>query len=177
MSTISHRQFHDLASRLSEPDEGYTVNLSSGHQPSSGYIVSQPGHERRYPAGANVGGRELASHAKEHQAELRRPGRYLGGWHDPITGNKDLDVSRHYANHGRAVKAMWANDQDAMYNMNDWRSEHNFEKLGTAGTAISHIVHEGPDPMAGLQFRQMASASLRGAKAAPPEFLRRHGRR
>lgn len=148
MPELQGAQFNQLASELKEPDGGFSIRTTSGRRPSSGYMVSQAGTERKYPAETEVTGQHIHNYAKDNATDLGRRGRYLGGWHDPGTHAKDLDVSRRYASHDRGRQAMWGSHQDALFNLGEGRSEHNFAKLGTAGTAIGKYVDDPPLPAA-----------------------------
>lgn len=145
---LSKSQFSGLASRLHAPDGGYTVDVKTGKEPQGGFMVSKAGHDRTFGAKATVRGSDIDQHVSDNAAELSKRARLAGGWHNPETHEKDLDVSRHYRSHDRARSAMWGADQDALYNANEGRSERNFAKLGTAGSSIGHFLHADPDPPA-----------------------------
>jgi hypothetical protein len=146
MPEISHGQFHQMAKELATPDGGYSVSTTTGRPAKKGYMVSQQGHEQSYGPNAHMTGGAVSAHAAGSAEELAKPSRFAGGWHNPETHEKDLDVSRRYTSHDKARSAMWANDQDALYNSKRGSSERNFAKLGTKGSAIGHFLHADPDP-------------------------------
>lgn len=184
MPRLSSAQFADLAGRLVEPDGGFSVKVSSGREPESGYMVSQAGTTRSYGPEYTVTGPDVEAYEAAHNKVLGRTGRYLGGWHNPDNHKKDLDVSRRLLNHENAVHEMWAQDQDALYNLNHrdednpyGRSERNYEKLGTADSPLHRILQEAPDPDFYREVRQAAVEKRLGRRPKPPAFLTGRSRR
>jgi hypothetical protein len=168
MTAINRSQFKGMASKLNEPGGGFSVHLKTGEEPTSGIMVSQAGTEKRFKAGEHVGGKEVAAHGIEHQSEFEKPHNFQGGWHDSITGDRTLDVSRQYKDRGSATKAMWANDQDGAYDLDrsddakgeDGHTINNFAKRGTAGTTLGKYLHE--EPMNPAQYGGLRRAAARG---------------
>lgn len=146
MPELRREQFEGLAGRLAKPDGGFSVRVPTGKEPKTGYMVSQAGTEKRHGAAETISGEHLEEYAGTHHTELHKASRHFGGWHDPKTHEKDLDISRRFTSHDRARAAMWAGDQDALYDLNRGHSEHNFAKHGTAGTTVGRYLHEGPMP-------------------------------
>lgn len=146
MPPLRREQFNELASRLKEPDGGFSVRVATGKEPKRGFMVSQAGTERAHAPAEATTGAHLQSYASDHSSELGKPARYMGGWHDPYQHKADLDISRRYASHDRARAAMWGANQDALFHLKEERSEHNFAKLGTTGTALGRYLHEPAAP-------------------------------
>lgn len=79
-----------LATRV-KLNGGFTVDLQ-GREPTSGFAVALPGHERiaRVRSSADIAD-AIYSYVVHHGNALRRDGRYLGGW--LYEGRLFLDVS------------------------------------------------------------------------------------
>lgn len=137
MPALRTEQFKGLAGRLSEPDGGFSIHTETGHEPSTGYMVSQAGTEQAHHG--DVTSQHLMQYAGTHANTLREPDAYMGGWHNPKTGEKDLDVSHRFVDHGEAHKEMFRQDQDALYDLDKGRSETNHLKHGFPG----HPVNQG----------------------------------
>lgn len=130
MPSLSRAQFEDYAERLKQPDGGFTVRTSDGYEPSPhGFMVAQAHHEQRHGALYVPTAQDIQDYAQRKAAQLALPGRYLGGWHDPDTHEKTLDVAQRYRSPDRATGAMWANHQDAMYDLRRRESVTNAAKL------------------------------------------------
>jgi hypothetical protein len=71
---------------------GFTINAFSGHVPKVGWLVSTVGHEKSWSPG-EFRAAYIDQYVKDHGAELRMPGHFLGGWHDDETDRMFLDVS------------------------------------------------------------------------------------
>lgn len=69
---------------------GLTYSVTTGAIPDTGFAVSIPGHEERFPWYLNES--DLANYLKRHAEALKEPGAYLGAWLD--NGTWYLDVSR-----------------------------------------------------------------------------------
>lgn len=124
--TLQRAQFAQMADSLGEPDGGYSIDVKTGKPARKGYMVSHSGMGQSFPAGHEVTPGEIQLHATRHAAVLAQPAQYAGGWHDPDSGVKDLDVSQRYASHDRARNAMVADDEKALYNSHEWHSERNY---------------------------------------------------
>lgn len=73
---LSPYQFHGLSDQLRKQG-GFTVNVNTGEQPSSGVAVAEPGNEVRM---INAKGGSIANYAAERSTLLSQPGMHLGGW-------------------------------------------------------------------------------------------------
>jgi SPP1 gp7 family putative phage head morphogenesis protein len=85
-------------SGIRHPDGGFTFNPLSGKTASKGYAVSPyPELEHVISNVAKMPDDELrdaiTAYAMKNRAIIARPDHYLGGWHDPDSGDGYIDVS------------------------------------------------------------------------------------
>ncbi|GHH62451.1 hypothetical protein GCM10017774_90230 [Lentzea cavernae] len=81
-----------MADALSVPDGGFSVDPQDGSDVRIGFAVAvHPEHERVYLG--RVSGSDVAEYVRQVREALSLPGRVLGGWRDPASGNAYLDVS------------------------------------------------------------------------------------
>ena len=165
MTKINRDQFKDMVGMLHEPDDGFSLHPTTGDWPSSGHMVSQAGHERRFDAGGRpVNTRDLKQYGQDKARQLARPNRYYGGWHDPKSHDITLDVSQRYDQHDEARTAMIANNQDALYNVNEGHSEPNVIKHGIREGGLGGVT--GPNAISAAK-RAMNGGSVRPYPAPP----------
>lgn len=107
---------------------GYTVNLQTGKTPTTGTMVSIPGHEKTVPT-SKITPSDISEFAtsEEHRGVLNKRNSNLGTWN---TGEDVfLDVSRRYPNTvggARAARsAAMRGDQFAIYNIDRGLTEQN----------------------------------------------------
>jgi hypothetical protein len=93
---------------------GDTVHLETGERPTSGYMVSEAGAERRIPAD-DLHTSDVVHYARDHRDTLSAPDAYMGGW--TSEGTSYLDVSRRHAILGEAQAAGVRNNQLAIYDL------------------------------------------------------------
>lgn len=102
---------------------GFSVNIHTGEQPTSGYMVSDLRGERSKPL-RHLTGKDIQDYAMQKGAKrLSGPHRYLGGWADrdvsPHTAY--LDRSTHYPEtdwgKSKAYVRMVANAQKSAYHV------------------------------------------------------------
>jgi hypothetical protein len=119
---LSPRQFGQLSEQLRKG--GFTANIHTGEQPTSGYVVSDLQGERSRPL-RSTRGRHIEAYAREHEAALTGPERYLGGWARRHVRPQEavLDRSTRYPEtalgHSRAYVGMVANRQESMYQVSN----------------------------------------------------------
>ena len=137
MPSLRREQFEGLAKRLTEPNNGFSIHTETGKEPTSGYMVSQRGTEQAIPPHEEATPEHLENYVQVHQTELAQRAKYFGGWHDPDSHEKDLDISKRYANsetgHKVARVAMMKNDQKSLYDLNKGEygtTEWNHLKVG-----------------------------------------------
>lgn len=129
MAELSDAQFTGLAKELNEPESGFSVKVSTGRRPRSGYMVSLAGGERK--ASVPVTGDDLKDYAKRHEADLKQPDKYLGGWHPepepdkPDTAALDTSIRFPRRSRRRAAAEMVMNNQDAMYSVHEGKDFNN----------------------------------------------------
>lgn len=107
---------------------GYTVNLQTGKIPTTGTMVSIPGHEKTVPT-SSITPTDISDFAtsKEHKDVLNKRNSNLGTWN---TGEEVfLDVSRRYPDTERGARsarsAAMRGDQFAIYNVDRKLTEQN----------------------------------------------------
>lgn len=107
---------------------GYTVNLQTGKTPTTGTMVSIPGHEKTVPT-SSITSDDISEFAtsKEHRDVLTKRNSNLGTWN---TGEDVyLDVSRRYPDTTggaqAARSAAMRGDQFAIYNVDRKLTEQN----------------------------------------------------
>lgn len=123
---LSTRQFkvpgEELERRLRK-DGGFTVHERSGRTPRKGFAVSIYGQEQ------TVSGVPSASDINEyrtaHAAELAKPNRYVGGWHDVKRASTDLDVTERRLTDVTGARAFGREHaQRAVYDLNRRKTEN-----------------------------------------------------
>jgi len=98
----------------------------NGKQPSSGYMVSLPGHStavssavfRSFPESV------AADFASKHADALKQPGAHLGVWENPADGKTYLDVSQNIARRNEAIKTGAERNQIAIHDVKRRRDIH-----------------------------------------------------
>jgi hypothetical protein len=110
---------------------GFSVKPTNGKMPSSGYMVSIPGHTQivseaalRGPQGQDI----VKQYANEHASVLSDPRAHIGGWTDKETGKTYLDVSHNIKGRSAAVSAGRQHNQIAI-----WDVKH-AKEIRTGGT-------------------------------------------
>jgi hypothetical protein len=110
---------------------GFSVKPTNGQSPTSGFMVSLPGHTRIVnesdlsgPNGAAI----MKQYAQEHAGALQQPGAHIGGWTDAKSGKTYLDVSQNIRGKSAAVEAGRTRNQIAI-----WDVKHARE-INTGGT-------------------------------------------
>ena len=109
---------------------GFSVR-PDGTQPTSGFMVSMPGHTKIVSenelSGPN-GHQIINDYAREHAGALRDPSAHVGGWTDKDTGKTHLDVSQNIPNRGLAVAAGRSRNQISIWDVKRG------EEIKTGGT-------------------------------------------
>lgn len=149
---LSSAQFFQSIAKRTLEEGGVTVNVNTGHEPSTGWMVSAADREHRIPAKA-YSGRKVADYVHRHEKELARPGKHLGTWRDsretsqgePLRQPLDTvysDVSEAYPNATTAQAALIRNGQIAAYHLDKG-------KTWTADELARGLADTEPDPRAG----------------------------
>lgn len=168
-AAMDNARRHPKAGGGSTDDEGFTVN-EYGAAPSSGYMVSLPGHEKIIPRAVTTAA-DRAAYTRENQADLEQPGNYFGGWQHK--GKTYLDVSRDVPTRTEAVREAHRGHQKAIYDVR----HHHADLVRSVGGAINAALHvarklaEGGGP--GLSLTGAPGAGAADATYAGP--LHTHG--
>lgn len=123
-----------IAARLHEAGGGFTYSVITKHQPTTGFAVAAHKDTEFVVDKSKVSGVLLAQYVKKHYALLKQKGNYLGGWHDPKTGNVYLDVTTHVMLHKKAEALGRAGQQIAYFDLAKQRE-----------VRIHHGRHAGTD--------------------------------
>jgi hypothetical protein len=135
---------------LRNPDGGFTLDPRTGESPkgtgdgkgNGPYAVALGGAHAAEPIqsspslfekdanGRSQMGRQLADFIKQHAKELSKPGRYIGGWHDPKSGKIYLDISEVFPRGSKDAAASAAADRNQIAMMD----LSTFESIDTGGT-------------------------------------------
>lgn len=115
---------------IKDNPHGFSVT-PTGKQPTSGFMVSIPGHTRiidakalEGPNGHNV----IKDYAREHATALSAPGAHIGGWTHAGEGKVYLDVSHNVKDSETAVRLGKEHNQIAV-----WDVKH-AKEIATGGT-------------------------------------------
>lgn len=126
INNIGNVSLHpNVFTAVKQNPNGFSVKPRTGQMPTSGYMVSIPGHTHIV---MNADPALVAKYANAHADVLQDPKAHIGGWTDPNTGKTYLDVSHRYSNKGAAIKAGQAHNQIAI-----WDVKHGRE-IRTGGT-------------------------------------------
>jgi len=127
---IANVQLHPSVIRKLAASDG-SVKPRTGNSPSTGYMVSIPGHTQVVSAGALKGpqaGDIIADYANTHASALASPEAHIGRWQEPGTDKVYLDVSHNIKSRDQAVKLGRKHNQIAI-----WDLKHGRE-INTGGT-------------------------------------------
>lgn len=118
---------------------GYTVDLKTGQEPTTGTMVSIPGHEEPVPM-EKLNPKSVTAYgeAPENKALLGKEGMYLGTWRsdaDKSIGDAGyLDISQNFPDTAEgakeARKAAMEGSQWGLYNIDRGLTEHNIAHPG-----------------------------------------------
>lgn len=137
--TLSPRQFKGLAARLDQPGSGFSVNTTTGREPRTGYMVSQPGGNRKLTAPTT--GTDIKRYEHDNKDELDEPGKFLGTWHsEDHPGVIDADISERFPDRSRraAMKETVMNKEEAAFHLipgHEW-----------GGEDVKNVVHPANKP-------------------------------
>jgi hypothetical protein len=119
----SHGQWTKTLASLMKAEGGFTHLVGSGEtNPAKGIAVGVPSPDgkdwKKLPYGSTTP-EDIAAFAKEHAAELAKPGRAIGGWSNPDPAEGEvrdaLDVVEVHPNSASAYKAAKAASQDGAF--------------------------------------------------------------
>lgn len=128
---LDAQQATQLRGKLHQPDGGFTLNLHTGKEATSGFAVAV--HESR---SVDIPEKELTvDHLQEYVGKngeiFADPRNMLGAWHDPNSGSVWLDVSTVVGDRDEAIALAQKHNQISIFNLD------NFEIINTGGTGRS----------------------------------------
>jgi len=115
--------YTSIIDRLSQKDvTGFSLDISSRNEPTSGYMCSNAGAEETVPYDDFFSSRDnsrkiLLDYIEKNADALSERGAYFGIWVVKDQGTVYLDVSRRYDSRGEAVRAGFDNDQQSVYDI------------------------------------------------------------
>jgi len=112
----------ELLARVQNPDEGFTITASTMKTATKGIAVAIAPTASFHKKVKDTRPEDIDAWIKEHAAELAKPNRCIGGWHDPQTGDLWLDVSMTFSSMKRAKTIAVANNQIAVYDLKTGKS-------------------------------------------------------
>lgn len=130
IAKIGKIALHPNAINVIAKNDG-SVKPTTGRSPSSGYMVSIPGHTQIVDADALKGMHAdaiISQYANSHAAALADPAAHIGRWQEPGTKKVYLDVSHNIRNRSDAIKSGIANNQKAIWDLKNGR------EIDTGGT-------------------------------------------
>ena len=98
---------------------GFSVTLE-GKQPTSGYMVANPGHSEIHnpdDIASERGPGIIQNYVMAHAGALMEPGAHIGGWTDPESKKTYLDVSHNIPGRFSAIQAGIDRNQKAIYDV------------------------------------------------------------
>lgn len=100
---------------------GFTYNVKTAEEPTSGFAVSIPGHEEKIPGHPTPA--QIRSYVKKHDADLADPAAHLGAWYNTDDHTTYLDVTHVLKSKAAAEKTAVAHNQLAYFDLGDF-TEH-----------------------------------------------------
>jgi hypothetical protein len=143
---------------------GYTVNPNTGQEPTSGTMVSIPGHEVPVPMD-KFSEKDVADFVTPERKEVfKQPEMHLGTWRskdDPAIGDAAyLDISKRYEDtptgSASARKAAMEGSQWALYNID----RDKFEKNITKPEVVEGIREENKIDIPQEEIKEYESSEL-----------------
>jgi len=120
--------------RMAKPDGGFTWSPTGG-EPKGGFALSvYPQHSAVFE---KVTKRDLIDYIKKNRDLLRKPGNYLGAWHDPESGKVFLDISMVTQDKKEAERLCRKHDQIAYFDLNTFQSV-TVNRAATSGGVVKH---------------------------------------
>lgn len=110
-----------LVSRMAVPDGGFTYQVTTGGEPTSGYAVSIL-KEQTVMKASDVTPSRLLGFVKDHWDALKESGNFLGAWHNPDDGQVYLDVSTVVKTREEADRIGRENSQIAYFRLHEGKS-------------------------------------------------------
>jgi hypothetical protein len=156
--------YTSIIDRLGKKDlTGFSLDISSRSEPTSGYMASKAGAEETVPYDKFFSSRDgsrkiLLDYIEKNADALSERGAYFGIWVVKDQGTVYLDVSRRYDSRGEAVRAGFANDQESVYDID--KDEYIYMKDEEDDRTRKAVDGGSSNPRQSNDSR--AEASLRG---------------
>jgi hypothetical protein len=162
---LSAQQFQALHNQLTD-EGGFTVNMRTGKQPSSGWMVGRHDTESRFPMPGSPN--DVRQHYAEHRPQIERAG-HLGGWEHQ--GEGYLQATRRYPNTAKgmqgASRSMKHQGEQSIYEPSSDTTYWNNPRPGTPEheqnlQATSHFLDSALKGMGQKSPEEMAQEHRRG---------------
>jgi hypothetical protein len=117
--------YTSIIDRLGGKDvTGFSLDISSRKQPTSGYMASNDGAEKpiaydEFFSSRDNGRKILLDYIEKNADALSERGAYFGIWVVKDQGTVYLDVSRRYDSRGEGVRAGFSNKQQSIYDIDN----------------------------------------------------------
>jgi hypothetical protein len=117
--------YTSIIDRLAAKDvTGFSLDISSRKQPTSGYMASNDGAEKpiaydEFFSSRDNGRKILLDYIEKNADALSERGAYFGIWVVKDQGTVYLDVSRRYDSRGEGVRAGFSNKQQSIYDIDN----------------------------------------------------------
>jgi len=149
---VSAKTMKTIIERLSETKTpGVTIDLRTGKEPKTGFICSKQGFEKPVKLkdfDANKK-KTIEDYIDKNIEELNKEGAHFGGWVVKSEDTVYLDVSRKFDTRQDAVRAMYDNKQEAIYDVkNDsyiYRKDEKDDRTNKAIYGGSSNTYKGYD--------------------------------
>ena len=149
---VSTKTMKTIIERLSETKTpGVTIDLRTGKEPKTGFICSKQGFEKPVKLKDFDADKKKAieDYIDKNMEELNKEGAHFGGWVVKSEDTVYLDVSRKFDTRQDAVRAMFDNEQDAIYDVkNDsyiYRKDEKDDRTNKAIYGGSSNTYKGYD--------------------------------
>ena len=149
---VSPKTIKTIIERLSETKTpGVTIDLRTGKEPKTGFICSKKGFEKPVKLGDFDANKKkvIEDYIDKNIEELNKQGAHFGGWVVKSEDTVYLDVSRKFDTRQDAVRAMFDNEQDAIYDVkNDsyiYRKDEKDDRTNKALYGRSSNTNKGYD--------------------------------
>ena len=160
---------------------GFSLDISSRNEPTSGYMASNAGAEETVPYDDFFSSRDrsrkiLLDYIEKNADALSERGAYFGIWVVKDQGTVYLDVSRRYDTRGEGVRAGFENDQQSIYDIEKdeyiYMKDEEDERTRKAVDDGSSNPRQSNDPRAKASLRR--GDSQRNREESPHVCLGRY---
>ena len=170
-SGVSTKTVKTIIERLSETKTpGVTIDIRTGKEAKTGFICSKKGFEKPIKIKDFDADKRKAvlDYIDKNIEELNKEGATFGGWVVKSEDTVYLDVSRKFDTRQDAVRAMFDNEQDAIYDVkNDsyiYRKDEKDDRTNKALYGRSSNTHKGYDQG---RERRLYRKNLEGDRREP----------